>query len=143
MKTIYLILFSFSVLLMNSCYYTETADILIHNAKIYSVNENFDVFEAMAIKDGKIIDIGPNNELKNRYESKEIIDANNNFVLPGGIDAHCHIDQPMKDGSVMADNFETGSLSAAFGGTTVSPNVNSDLRSIVATPLASIPLVRR
>ncbi|MDA9782875.1 amidohydrolase [Vicingaceae bacterium] len=90
MKTIYLILFSFSVLIMNSCYYTETADILIHNAKIYSVNENFDVFEAMAIKDGKIIDIGPNNELKNRYESKEIIDAQLKIIYPGLIDAHCH-----------------------------------------------------
>ena len=75
---------------MSSCYYTETADILIHNAKIYSVNNNFDVFEAMAIKDGKIIDLGPNNELKNRYESKEIIDAQLRTIYPGFIDAHCH-----------------------------------------------------
>ncbi len=90
MKSIYLILLTFSALLMNSCYYTETADILIHNAKIYSVNQNFDVFEAMAIKDGKIIDIGPNNELKNRYESKEIIDAQLKAIYPGFIDAHCH-----------------------------------------------------
>ena len=57
-------------------------------------------------------------EKDTKHKSQKIIDANNNFVLPGGIDAHCHIDQPMKDGSVMADNFETGSLSAAFGGTT-------------------------
>tara|TARA_B110000046_G_scaffold25332_3_gene24873 strand:+ start:64282 stop:65919 length:1638 start_codon:yes stop_codon:yes gene_type:complete len=90
MKTIYFSIFSLCILLMNSCYYTETADILIHNAKIYSVNENFDVFEAMAIKDGKIIDIGPNNELKNRYESKEIIDAQLKTIYPGFIDAHCH-----------------------------------------------------
>lgn len=90
MRIIYISLFSLLLLLMNSCYYTETADILIHNAKIYSVNENFDVFEAMAIKDGKIIDIGPNNELKNRYESKEIIDAQLRAIYPGLIDAHCH-----------------------------------------------------
>ena len=90
MKTIYFALFSLFLLLMNSCYYTETADILIHNAKIYSVNDNFDVFEAMAIKDGKIIDMGPNNELKNRYESKEIIDAQLKTIYPGFIDAHCH-----------------------------------------------------
>ena len=90
MKSIYFSLFSLLLLTMNSCYYTETADILIHNAKIYSVNDNFDVFEAMAIKDGKIIDIGPNNELKNRYESKEIIDAQLKTIYPGFIDAHCH-----------------------------------------------------
>ena len=90
MKTFFTIIFSLLLLLMNSCYYTETADLLIHNAKIYTVNENFDVFEAMAIKDGKIIDIGPNNELKNRYESKEIIDAQLKSIYPGFIDAHCH-----------------------------------------------------
>ena len=90
MKNFFSIIFSLLLLLMNSCYYTETADLLIHNAKIYTVNENFDVFEAMAIKDGKIIDIGPNNELKNRYESKEIIDAQLKSIYPGFIDAHCH-----------------------------------------------------
>ena len=90
MKIIYFSLISFFLLLMNSCYYTETADLLIHNAKIYSVNDNFDVFEAMAIKDGKIIDLGPNNELKNRYQSKEVIDAQLKTIYPGLIDAHCH-----------------------------------------------------
>lgn len=75
---------------MSSCYYTETADILIHNAKIYTVDANFTVAEAMAIKDGKIVDIGPNNELKNRYQAKEEIDARLRPIYPGFIDAHCH-----------------------------------------------------
>ena len=52
-----------------------------------------------------------------------IIDAGGKLVLPGGIDAHCHLDQPRakglaSGGAVMADGFETGSRSAAFGGTT-------------------------
>jgi dihydropyrimidinase len=51
------------------------------------------------------------------------IDAAHRLVLPGGIDAHCHLDQPRakglaSGGAVMADGFETGSRSAAFGGTT-------------------------
>jgi dihydropyrimidinase len=51
------------------------------------------------------------------------IDATHRLVLPGGIDAHCHLDQPRakglaSGGAVMADGFESGSLSAAFGGTT-------------------------
>jgi dihydropyrimidinase len=39
-------------------------------------------------------------------------------VLPGGIDAHCHIDQPSSDGTVCADDFRSGTIAAACGGTT-------------------------
>lgn len=51
------------------------------------------------------------------------IDATGRLVLPGGIEAHCHLDQPQAPGlasrgAVMADGFRTGSISAAFGGTT-------------------------
>lgn len=51
------------------------------------------------------------------------IDATGRLVLPGGIDAHCHLDQPQAPGlasagAVMADGFRSGSISAAFGGTT-------------------------
>jgi dihydropyrimidinase len=46
------------------------------------------------------------------------IDARNLLVLPGGIDAHCHLDQPTGDQSVMADDFASGTRSAACGGTT-------------------------
>lgn len=46
------------------------------------------------------------------------IDASDRLVLPGGVDAHCHMDQPMSDGVVMADDFFTGTRSAVAGGTT-------------------------
>lgn len=81
---------SLITLFMSSCYYTEEADILIHNARIYTVDANFTIAEAMAVKDGKIIDIGPNNELKNRYNPKREIDAKMRPIYPGLIDAHCH-----------------------------------------------------
>ena len=50
-------------------------------------------------------------------------DASGRWVLPGGVDAHCHIDQPPNPGSAargaeMADDFTSGTRSAAFGGTT-------------------------
>jgi dihydropyrimidinase len=46
------------------------------------------------------------------------IDAAGRLVTPGGVDSHCHLDQPMSDGSVMADDFRSGTVSAACGGTT-------------------------
>ena len=50
--------------------------------------------------------------------ARQEIDARDRLVLPGGVDAHCHLDQPTGDGSVMADDFLSGTRSAACGGTT-------------------------
>ena len=46
------------------------------------------------------------------------IDAAGRVVTPGGVDAHCHLDQPMPAPVRMADDFDTGTRSAACGGTT-------------------------
>ena len=46
------------------------------------------------------------------------VDATDCFVLPGGIDSHCHIEQKSSAGIECADDFYTATVSAAFGGTT-------------------------
>jgi predicted amidohydrolase YtcJ len=78
------------VVTLISCTETEIADLIVHNAKIYTVNNAFDIAEAMVIKDGKIIAIGPEHEIRNKYNAKEIIDARKRPIYPGFIDAHCH-----------------------------------------------------
>lgn len=73
-----------------------------------------DIFDAdIGIRDGKIVALG-----LDLARGQDEIDATGRLVLPGGVDAHCHFDQPTLDGSVMADDFVSGPRSAAFGGTT-------------------------
>lgn len=68
----------------------KSADLIIQNAKIYTVNQNFEVAESMAISDGKILAVGKSNEILKKFKSKNIQNLQGKTVLPGLIDAHCH-----------------------------------------------------
>lgn len=68
----------------------KNADLIIQNAKIYTVNNNFDVAEAMAISEGKILAVGKNAEILKKFKSKNIQNLQGKTVFPGFIDAHCH-----------------------------------------------------
>ena len=90
---------------------SNTLDLIIKNAKIATAS---DVFMAdIGIKDGTIVMLG-----SHLPAADKTIDAAGRIVTPGGVDAHCHLDQPMPAPMKMADNFETGTRSAACGGTT-------------------------
>jgi len=81
----------FPFLLLISCgRQKEAADLILHNAIIYSVDSSFTVYEAMAVKDGKILELNTNEKILEGYEAKEKKDAGGKAVFPGFIDAHCH-----------------------------------------------------
>ena len=73
-----------------SCSTRETADLIIHNAVIYTVDEAFSQAEAMAIKDGKILATGTSEEILNKFKAEQVTDLESAFVYPGLIDPHCH-----------------------------------------------------
>lgn len=87
MKNIYLILLSIIFISCNN--QQETADLVITNAKIYTVDENFSTVTAMAIKDGKVLATGTDAEMQ-VYTANEVINALGKAIVPGLIDGHCH-----------------------------------------------------
>jgi dihydropyrimidinase len=72
----------------------------------------------VGISDGRIVAIAADLNNTDLTSATEIIDASGLLVMPGGIDSHVHIAQPSGDGVTMADDFESATRSAAFGGHT-------------------------
>jgi predicted amidohydrolase YtcJ len=77
-------------LLVSSCSKKSTADTIVYNAKIYTVDGRFSTVEAMVIKNKKIIALGKGDSLIKQYDCTNKIDAKGKFIYPGFIDAHTH-----------------------------------------------------
>ncbi len=73
-----------------SCKFRQKVPLIVHHAKIYTVDENFTVAEAMAIRDGKILETGTNDAILKKYEGEEELNAEDKTIYPGFIDAHAH-----------------------------------------------------
>jgi predicted amidohydrolase YtcJ len=73
-----------------SCSQKAKVDLLVYNATIYTVDPAFSTAEAIAVKNGKIVETGKTLDLQNKYEANEKLDARGKFIYPGFIDAHAH-----------------------------------------------------
>lgn len=94
--------------------------ILIKNGHVVDVKTKLDGIYDIFIENGKIIEIGHDLELTNG----DVIDATGMYVLPGFVDAHCHLRDP---GYEYKEDIESGTMSAAMGGFTsvaCMPNTN-------------------
>ena len=86
-------------------------DLIIRNGTV--VSHKGRQIADVAVKDGKIFAVGYLGDMKGDKE----IDAKGKFVIPGGIDTHTHHENPFQ-GCCGGDDFYTGSIAAACGGTT-------------------------
>ncbi|ODS57694.1 MAG: dihydropyrimidinase [Agrobacterium sp. SCN 61-19] len=84
-------------------------DTVIRNGTVVTASDTF--VSDVGIKNGRIVSLAAD-----LTDADEVIDATGLFVLPGGIDSHVHLDQPSGEGIVMADDFDSGTRSAAIGG---------------------------
>lgn len=80
----------FFVVLLIGCSEKKPVDLLMVNATIYTVDNDFSLAEAMAVKNGKIIATGTSEEMQQNYSAEKIVDAQGKTILPGLIDAHAH-----------------------------------------------------
>jgi dihydropyrimidinase len=87
-------------------------DTVIRNGTVVTATDTY--LADVAILGGRIVAIGTGLPIEN---SGNVIDATDRYVMPGGIDVHTHLDMPF-GGTTSADDFETGTIAAAFGGTT-------------------------
>ena len=106
-------------------------DLLIKNGKVRTAVDSFEA--EIGVSEGKITAIG-----QNLGKAERTIDAEGMLVLPGGIDAHCHIEQESSTRIMTADDFYSGSVSAAFGGNTTflpfaAQHRGQSLREVVET----------
>lgn len=92
MKKIFVLFVPFVACFIVGCSHkAEHADLVIHNAIVYTLDDMNTISEAIAIKDGKIIETGAERYILNKYSAGEYVDAKGRPVYPGFFDAHCHI----------------------------------------------------
>lgn len=106
-------------------------DLIVAGGAVATASDTFTC--DIGIKDGRIAALA-----SDLSGAAETIDARGKMVLPGGVEAHCHIEQESAAGIMTADDYKSGSISAAFGGnTTIIPfaaqHRGQSLRDVVKT----------
>ncbi len=87
----YFFVLALILFMSSSCSSKEAVDLIVHNAKVYTVDADFSIQEAFAIRDGKFVEIGQSSTILAKYTSARIVDAQKHYILPGIIDAHAHL----------------------------------------------------
>ena len=90
LKTIIPAFFASILMLMTSCNQKTPVDLIVHNANVYTVDEDFSKAQAFAVKDGKFVAVGNDETILRQFAAKETIDAQGDAVYPGFMDGHSH-----------------------------------------------------
>src|SRR6478672_4330350 len=79
------------IFLIASCGWSADADLILHNGKVVTVDPQFSIRQAVAVKGGRITAVGTDAAvLKERGPGTRVVDLKGRTVLPGLIDSHVH-----------------------------------------------------
>jgi predicted amidohydrolase YtcJ len=81
------------MVLLVSCHSRQQADLVLFHGKVYTVDSAFTTAEAMAVKDGKILAVGSDEDIRGSWIAADTVDLGGKAVYPGFIDAHGHFVQ--------------------------------------------------
>lgn len=90
LKNFFAVVGFFTLLISCNSSKKQDADLLVYNAEIYTVDGNFATAEAFVVKEGKFLETGTAEDLEEKYEFAERLDAEGRTIIPGIIDAHAH-----------------------------------------------------
>ncbi len=85
-----LVVFTLILTFMTACNQKTSVDLIVHNANIYTVDNDFSKAQAFAVKDGKFVAVGDEESIMRQYAAQETIDAQGDAVYPGFMDGHSH-----------------------------------------------------
>ncbi len=93
MKKLLLLISTVTILGFISCQNEQSAGLIYYNINGYTLQSNGELnqFEALVIEDGKVVEVGEETEMLNRYSDFEKINGEGLTLLPGLIDAHAHV----------------------------------------------------
>jgi predicted amidohydrolase YtcJ len=100
-----------SILLLSGCgFQSMDVDCIVHNGTILTLDSDKPTAQALAIKDGKILEVGPDRQILNKYRAPHQVDLRGGVLTPGLMDAHAHLvgyaDGLLEANLVGADSWE-------------------------------------
>lgn len=79
------------LIILTSCQMKKTdVDLLVKDATVYTVDEDFSIVSAFVVADGKVLDTGSTAEMEEKYNARKVLSLQGKYIYPGWNDAHCH-----------------------------------------------------
>src|SRR5262249_54964967 len=82
----------FALIALAACAKREPADLVLYGGKVVTVDDAGTIATTVVVKDGRIIAVGGDDDVRKHYDAKAELDLHGHALLPGFVDSHIHVD---------------------------------------------------